>query len=121
MVLADPVELRRVIGNLIENARRYGKSADSGIAVVDIAARTRDPWVLIKLRDHGPGADPDALANLTKPFFRGDTARTAATGAGLGLSIVDKTVRRMGGSFSLVNTKSGGLAAHMKLQKAPKI
>ena len=121
LVLADEVELRRVIGNLIENARRYGKSAGSGIAVVDIAARARDPWVLIKLRDHGPGADPDALANLTKPFFRGDSARTAANGAGLGLSIVDKTVRRMGGSFSLINTKSGGLAAHIKLQKALKM
>ena len=121
LVLADEVELRRVIGNLIENARRYGKSAGSGIAVVDIAARARDPWVLIKLRDHGAGADPDTLANLTQPFFRGDSARTAANGAGLGLSIVDRTVQRMGGSFALVNTKSGGLAAHIKLQRALKM
>ena len=121
LVLADEVELGRVIGNLIENARRYGKSAGSGIAVVDIAARARDSWVLIKLRDHGAGADPDSLANLTQPFFRGDSARTAANGAGLGLSIVDKTVQRMGGSFTLVNTKSGGLAAHIKLQKALKM
>ena len=107
-----------MIGNLIENARRYGKSAGSGIAVVDIAARARDSWVLIKLRDHGAGADPATLDYLTQPFFRGDSARTAANGAGLGLSIVDKTVQRMGGSFALVNTKSGGLAAHIKLQRA---
>ena len=46
-----------------------------------------------------------------------DAARTAATGAGLGLAIVDKTVQRMGGIFALANTTSGGLAAHIKLQK----
>jgi two-component system osmolarity sensor histidine kinase EnvZ len=61
---------------------------------------------------------PEALPNLVKPFFRGDAARTAATGAGLGLAIVDKTVQRMGGIFALANTTSGGLAAHIKLQRA---
>jgi two-component system osmolarity sensor histidine kinase EnvZ len=63
------------------------------------------------------GVAPEALPNLIKPFFRGDAARTAATGAGLGLAIVDKTVQRMGGIFALANTTSGGLAAHIKLQK----
>ncbi len=117
-VLADEVELGRVIGNLLENARRYGKSVDSGIARIDIAARARDDWVLLKVRDHGLGVAPENLANLTKPFFRGDAARTAANGAGLGLSIVEKTLERMGAKFALVNTSSGGLAAHIKLQRA---
>ncbi len=63
------------------------------------------------------GVSADALPNLVKPFFRGDAARTAATGAGLGLAIVDKTVQRMGGIFALANTTSGGLAAHIKLQR----
>nr|WP_315426334.1 ATP-binding protein [uncultured Albidiferax sp.] len=119
-VLADEVELGRVISNLLENARRYGKSPDTGIAVVDIAAKAREDWVLLKVRDHGRGVDPEQLASLSKPFFRGDAARTAATGAGLGLSIVDKAIQRMGGEFELTNTASGGLAAHIKLQRAPK-
>ena len=46
VVMADEVELGRVIANLLENARRYGKTVDSGIAVIDIAARARDTWVL---------------------------------------------------------------------------
>ncbi|MDP3701434.1 MAG: ATP-binding protein [Hylemonella sp.] len=117
MVLADEVELARVISNLLENARRYGKTPETGIAVVDIAAKARNEWVLLKVRDHGMGVAPDALPNLIKPFFRGDAARTAATGAGLGLAIVDKTVQRMGGIFALANTTSGGLAAHIKLQR----
>ena len=116
-VLADEVELARVISNLLENARRYGKTPETGIAVVDIAAKSRNEWVLLKVRDHGMGVAPEALPNLIKPFFRGDAARTAATGAGLGLAIVDKTVQRMGGIFALANTTSGGLAAHIKLQK----
>jgi two-component system, OmpR family, osmolarity sensor histidine kinase EnvZ len=117
-VLADEVELSRVIGNLIENARRYGKTPETGFTQIDIAAKVREDKVLIKVRDHGPGVPPEILANLTKPFFRGDAARTEATGAGLGLSIVDKTIRRMGGIFALANTRSGGLAAHIQLNRA---
>ncbi len=118
MILADEVELSRVISNLLENARRYGKTSETGIALVDIVARTRDQWVLIKVRDHGMGVAPETLPKLTRPFFRGDAARTAATGAGLGLAIVDKTIQRMGGVFSLANTESGGLAAHIRLRRS---
>ncbi|WP_332776250.1 sensor histidine kinase [Polaromonas sp.] len=117
-VLADEVELSRVIANLLENARRYGKTPETGIALVDIAAKSRDQWVLIKVRDHGMGVAPETLSKLTRPFFRGDAARTAATGAGLGLAIVEKTILRMGGIFALANTASGGLAAHIKLRRS---
>jgi len=117
-VMADEVELARVISNLLENARRYGKTPDTDITSVDIAAKGRENWVLIKIRDRGKGVPPEQLANLTKPFFRGDSARTAAAGAGLGLSIVDKTVQRMGGMFALANSSTGGLAAHIQLERA---
>ena len=118
-VLADEVELARVVSNLLENARRYGKTPETGIAVVDIAAKQRNEWVLLKVRDHGMGVAPEALPNLVKPFFRGDAARTAATGAGLGLAIVEKAVQRMGGHFELANALDGGLVAHVRLKKAP--
>ena len=117
-VLVDEVELARVISNVIENARRYGKSESSGIATVEITAKARENWVLIKLRDHGPGVPPEQLSSLTKPFFRGNSARTAAAGAGLGLSIVDKTVQRMGGILALANSSTGGLVVHLQLQRA---
>ena len=117
-VYADEVELARVVSNLMENARRYGKTPDTDITSVEIAAKGRENWVLIKIRDRGKGVPPEQLANLTKPFFRGDSARTAAAGAGLGLSIVDKTVQRMGGMFALANSSTGGLAAHIQLERA---
>jgi two-component system osmolarity sensor histidine kinase EnvZ len=119
-VLADEVELGRIISNLLENSRKYGKSVETGIARIDINAVGREKSVLIKIRDYGIGVAPDQLANLTKPFYRGEAARTAANGAGLGLAIVDKTVARMGGGFMLNNSKSGGLSANIKLQRATK-
>ena len=64
------------------------------------------------------GVSSDMLPKLTRPFFRGDAARTAATGAGLGLAIVEKTIQRMGGVFDLANTSSGGLAAHIRLRRS---
>jgi two-component system, OmpR family, osmolarity sensor histidine kinase EnvZ len=118
LVLADEVELGRIISNLLENARRYGKSPETGVARVNVAAIGREKWVLIKIRDHGLGVAPEQIANLTKPFYRGEAARTAANGAGLGLAIVEKTVARMGGEFALTNSATGGLSAHIKLQRA---
>ena len=117
LVLADEVELGRILSNLLENARRYGKSADSGIARISLAAISRDKWVLIKIRDHGLGVPQEQLASLVQPFYRGEAARTAANGAGLGLAIVDKTVQRMGGTFSVDNAPSGGLSCNIRLQR----
>jgi two-component system osmolarity sensor histidine kinase EnvZ len=117
LVLADDVELGRVFQNLFENARRYGRSTDTGIARVVVSYARTGLWVIITVRDHGQGVDPKKLDQLTTPFFRGDAARTAATGAGLGLAIVEKAVQRMGGAFELANATEGGLLAHVRLKK----
>ena len=118
IVMGDAVELQRVFSNLLENAQRYGKDPETGIARVEIAAKAKDDFVLVKLRDHGQGVAPEMLEQLTQPFFRGDVSRTSATGTGLGLAIVDRAIARMGGRFALANSSTGGLAAHMKLVKA---
>jgi two-component system osmolarity sensor histidine kinase EnvZ len=118
-VMADDTELGRVLANLFENARRYGRSTDTGVAWVQVSYARTGPWVVLSVRDHGPGVAPEKLKQLTTPFFRGDAARTAATGAGLGLAIVEKAVQRMGGTFELTNASDGGLLAHIRLKKAP--
>jgi len=117
LVLADDVELGRVLQNLFENARRYGRSTDTGIARVVVTFARTGLWVIISVRDYGQGVDPKKLDQLTTPFFRGDAARTAATGAGLGLAIVEKAVQRMGGAFEVANATDGGLVAHVRLKK----
>jgi two-component system osmolarity sensor histidine kinase EnvZ len=119
MVMADETELGRVLANLFENARRYGRSTDTGIARVQVSYARTGPWVILSVRDYGPGVPPEKLGQLTTPFFRGDAARTAATGAGLGLAIVEKAVARMGGSFEVANAPDGGLVARIRLKRAP--
>ena len=118
-VLADETELGRVFLNLFENARRYGRGTYTGVAEVTVASVKTGPWAIVSVRDNGPGVAPDKLAQLTTPFFRGDAARTAATGAGLGLAIVEKAMQRMGGSLELANAPDGGLVAHLRLKRAP--
>ena len=116
-VLADEIELVRVLSNLLENACRYGKSGD-GVADIEIIAVALDGRVVIEVRDRGPGVVAHQLDQLTKAFFRGDAARTSATGAGLGLAIVEKTIQRMGGSLKIRNRRSGGLSARIDLARA---
>jgi two-component system osmolarity sensor histidine kinase EnvZ len=117
-VLADEVELGRVFANLFENARRYGRTTDTGIAMVTVSHVRTGGWVICTVRDHGPGVAPEKLGQLTTPFFRGDAARTAATGAGLGLAIVDKAMQRMGGQVEIANAPEGGLMVHLRLRHA---
>jgi two-component system osmolarity sensor histidine kinase EnvZ len=118
-VMADDIELGRVFANLFENARRYGRTIDTGIANVQVGYARTGPWVIVSVRDHGPGVPQEKLSQLTTPFFRGDAARTAATGAGLGLAIVEKALARMGGALELANAPDGGLVAHIRLKRAP--
>jgi two-component system osmolarity sensor histidine kinase EnvZ len=117
-VMADEVELGRVFLNLFENARRYGRGTYTGVAEVQVTYQKTGPWAIVSVRDNGPGVAPEKLPQLTTPFFRGDAARTAATGAGLGLAIVDKAMHRMGGSLELANAPDGGLVAHLRLRRA---
>ena len=118
-VMADDTELGRVFANLFENARRYGRSTNTGIAVVTVSYAKTGPWVVVTVRDQGPGVAPEKLGQLTTPFFRGDAARTAATGAGLGLAIVEKSLQRIGGSLDLANAADGGLMVRLRLKQAP--
>ena len=95
--LADPVELMRVMSNLLENARRYGRSSD-GICRIDIRASASQAWVLLTVSDHGAGVPQEQLTQLTRAYFRGQQD-AAAGGSGLGLAIVESSVLRMGGGF----------------------
>ena len=117
-VQADEVELGRVFANLFENARRYGRTNDTGIAMVTVTCVRTGGWVICTVRDQGPGVAKEKLGQLTTPFFRGDAARTAATGAGLGLAIVDKAMQRMGGQVDIANAADGGLVVHLRLRQS---
>lgn len=117
-VMADAVDLSRVLQNLLENAARYGRRADQPASRVEVQALAEAQRVHLVVRDHGPGVPASQIDRLTIPFYRGDVARTEASGAGLGLSIVQKAVLRMGGQLHLRNAEGGGFEARVTLRRA---
>ena len=117
LVMADAVELGRVVSNLLENARRYGQSAQDGISHVHIEAQAHQGRAVLSVRDQGAGVPEEQLTHLTQPFYRGNAARTSAVGSGLGLAIVERAIERMGGQFRVSNHAEGGLLTVIELKE----
>ncbi len=118
-VLGDPLELHRILVNLLENARRYGATPGGGVAEVDVSLARRGSEIVLTVRDHGLGVPADQLPLLTRPFFRGERARPADRGSGLGLAIVEKSLDRMGGRLVVSNARDGGLLLRLWLVRDP--
>jgi two-component system osmolarity sensor histidine kinase EnvZ len=93
--------------------------ADGGPAEVSVQAQVAQEEIDIRVCDRGPGVPPHQLGQLVQPFFRGNAARTEATGAGLGLAIVDKAVQRMKGRLAFRNLPGQGLEVRIVLPRAP--
>ena len=106
--------LTRAVGNLIENARRYGHAPDEA-AVIDLKVQPAGSWVRIDVCDRGPGIATEDIERLMRPFSRGDTARTGGVGTGLGLAIVERLVRHAGGNVSVIRRPGGGLIVRLEL------
>jgi len=115
--LIDPHDFSRCIINLLENARRYG-ALNGSRAEVEIVMQSRGDRIQIDLSDRGPGIDPKDIARVMRPFSRGEAARTGGTGAGLGLSIVERLLGWAGGSLRLMPRKGGGLTARIELPRS---
>jgi two-component system osmolarity sensor histidine kinase EnvZ len=117
-VMGNATDLKRVINNLIENARRYGKTADTDTAEIDLNARLAGEHAIIEIADRGPGIPEQEMERLLRPFTRMDIARGQGNGAGLGLAIVERVVKRHGGKLRLSNRASGGLNIEIELPLA---
>jgi two-component system osmolarity sensor histidine kinase EnvZ len=111
--MGNATDLKRVINNLIENARRYGRTPDGDATEIDIKCSVKGMHaakrVIIEVQDHGSGVPDDQIEQLLKPFTRLDTARGQANGAGLGLAIVERVLQRHGAELNVRNRDGGGL------------
>ena len=105
----DPVSLRRLVVNLVDNALKYGERAR-------LRLRANDGQCTIEIDDDGPGI-PDALQQrVFEPFFRTEASRNRDTGGiGLGLTTVRAIVLDHGGAIELRNRKEGGLRVIVSL------
>lgn len=107
---ARPAALKRVLGNLVGNALRYGGSARLALAA-DGAG------LCVTVDDRGPGIPPDQLELAFRPWVRLTTAH-ARSGHGLGLAIARDLAERDGGHVTLENRPEGGLRARLWLPAA---
>jgi signal transduction histidine kinase len=108
---ARPAALRRALGNLIDNALKYGK--DVTVEVEDAGDN-----VQISVCDHGPGIPAEDLQKVVYPFYRVEASRNRDTGgAGLGLAIAKDLVEGHGGELILQNRPHGGLRATILLPR----
>ncbi|HEY6773677.1 MAG TPA: ATP-binding protein [Oxalicibacterium sp.] len=119
-IMANPVDITRIVNNLVENARRYGRKKGDERVDIDLSCRLDGDRVLLEIADHGDGVPEEEIDRLLRPFTRMDQARGQANGAGLGLAIVDRIVRRHGGKLQLSNRKGGGLLIRISFANAKK-
>jgi two-component system osmolarity sensor histidine kinase EnvZ len=117
-VRGHATDLKRVFNNLIENARRYGRAEEMEATELDISCDVSGSLVIVTLRDHGPGIPAEDIERLLRPFTRMDTARGQANGAGLGLAIVDRVIRRHDGKLRVRNAEGRGLSIEITLPRA---
>jgi two-component system osmolarity sensor histidine kinase EnvZ len=101
-----PQALRRILGNLIDNAVRYG-----GESVEVQLSCTQDRW-RVEVLDRGPGVPDDMREAIFAPFVRLEPSRNAATGgSGLGLAIARQLARAQGWRVGLTAREGGGSRA----------
>jgi two-component system osmolarity sensor histidine kinase EnvZ len=114
-VHAAPTALRRALGNLLQNALRYGcpePAAGQSPAPIELRGEVSPQGWRLSVLDHGPGIPPEQLQAVFEPFVRLETSRSPASGgSGLGLSIVRELARAHGWQVGLANRPQGGLQA----------
>ena len=108
-----PVALRRALGNLIENAVKYGGTAR-------VSLELEPERVVIFIDDEGPGIPEERQEDVFQPFQRLEDSRNRETGGtGLGLAVARTIVRAHGGDIRLHNRPGGGLRVELALPRPP--
>ncbi|PRN95640.1 two-component sensor histidine kinase [Acinetobacter baumannii] len=108
IIPARSLSLKRLIANLINNAKRYGAEP------IELSAKVENEHILITVADHGEGIPEDQIEELMQPFVRGNSARTIQ-GSGLGLAIVKRIVDIHQGETQIHNREQGGLEVIISL------
>lgn len=104
VIRGDSRMLRRLMRNLLENARRY-----SGEAPVEASMQRIEPGAArLVVADRGPGVAEGERERIFEPFYRPPGAKESDGGVGLGLSLVRQIARRHGGDVRFVPREGGG-------------
>jgi signal transduction histidine kinase len=105
-VRVDPMRVRLLLRNLIDNALRHSAGAPTP-PVVSLSSGA-EGQLQLSVRDFGPGVAEEHLAQLAEPFYRADSARQRATGGfGLGLYLCQLVAQAHGGALRVRRAEPG--------------
>ena len=107
-ISCDPQRLRQVFLNILNNAVKHGGDGKC----IDASIVYQDDYVVVQIRDYGPGIPPDELGLVKKKFYKGSSK---ARGSGIGLAVSDEIVQMHGGELILENALTGGTLVTIRI------
>jgi len=111
VIEGDPRMLRRMLRNLLENARRHaaGSIVEASLTVIDPS------HVRIQIADRGPGVLEEERERIFEPFYRTAAMREFSDGVGLGLALVQEIARHHRGAVRCLPREGGGTCFEVEL------
>lgn len=100
-VTGDPERLRQVFCNILDNASKHGGTGKR----IDASLVREDDFIVIRIRDYGPGIPEEELPRVKFKFYKGSSK---ARGSGIGLAVCEEIVTRHGGRLEIENAQGGG-------------
>ena len=114
-IIADPEQLRRVVGNIISNSIKYMNKPNG---FINIRIKDVGDFIQVEMEDNGKGIAQRDLPYIFDRFYRTDSSRNSATGgSGIGLSIVKKIVEDHGGKIWATSKEDTGTIMYFVIRK----
>ena len=115
MIIADPEQMRRVIGNIINNTVKY---LDKPHGRINLRIKDVGDFIQVEIEDNGIGIAAKDLPYIFDRFYRTDASRNSATGgSGIGLSIVKKIIEDHGGKIWATSKEGIGTVMYFVIRK----
>ena len=100
-IMCDPERMRQVFLNILDNAAKHGGEGKR----IEAAMTLEGEYVVVRIRDFGPGIPEDEIPLVKKKFYKGSSK---ARGTGIGLAVCDEIVEMHRGTLTLENAEGGG-------------
>lgn len=107
-IVCDPERMRQVFLNVLDNAAKHGGSGQK----IQASMSLEGEYVVVRIRDYGPGIPEDELPLVKKKFYKGSSR---ARGTGIGLAVCDEIVEMHRGMLTLENAEGGGTLVTISL------
>ena len=113
-VMADPIQLKRVINNLVSNSVKY--KSNERPCVIRICVFDEGDYLHVEESDNGKGIAEKDLSRIFDRFYRTDESRTSPqSGSGIGLAIVKKIIEDHNGRIWVESIENQGTTFHINL------